>query len=298
MAQATPDNPFSLEAPRAYRAWRAGKLARYTTDPAALRVTVADPCAPRPEEMAGLREALGRANVALYQWEEAPDVPQEGLRGITGALGLHRLDRHLCAEPDGVAVLQVRPEGRPGEYIPYSDRPIRWHTDGYYNPPEEQVRAFALHCICDAAEGGANRLLDPEMVYLLLRDRDPRYVGALMHPEAMTIPENREEGRLLRPARSGPVFSVDAGGQLHLRYTARTRSIAWRDDPLTREAVACLEETLAAAEDYVIRHRLAPGEGVVTNNVLHTREGFRDDPASGKVRVLLRARFHDRAAPP
>jgi hypothetical protein len=280
-----------------YSAWRAGKLAAYPVDPSTLAVEVADAAALTPAERAALEGNLRRYNLTLYRWGTPTERPKEALMAQCRQLGFGRLDRNLCADEDGIASLRVVTEGRPTEYIPYSDRPIRWHTDGYYNAPEEQVRGFALHCVCDAAEGGANRLLDPEILYIYLRDRDPRFVDALMAPDAMAIPANVEDGLVLRPERVGPVFSVDpAGGCLHLRYTARSRSIRWKDDPLTREAVACLEEALAADLPQVIQHRLSPGEGVISNNVLHTREAFRDDPATGKVRLYLRARFHDRVA--
>jgi hypothetical protein len=111
-----------------------------------------------------------------------------------------------------------------------------------------------------------------------------------MHPEAMTIPPNVEEGAE-RPEQSGPVFLVDDHGTLHMRYTARKRNIQWRDDPLTRETVAALEELLASDSPYIFRHTLAPGQGYLCNNVLHTRGGFRDE---GEGRLLFRARYYDR----
>lgn len=56
-----------------------------------------------------------------------------------------------------------------------------------------------------AARGGANALMDPERAYLLLRDRSPNCVRALMAPDALTIPANVVDGRVLRPSRTGPV---------------------------------------------------------------------------------------------
>lgn len=293
-----PSPPNRFPPGRDYPGWRAAKLAAYPVDLETLVVAIADPTALTPGEGAALTTNLRRYNFTVYRWTQGnPRDPKAALMALCGRLGFHRLDRNLCADDDGIASLRVVTTGRPTEYIPYSDRPIRWHTDGYYNTPEEQVRGFALHCVCDAADGGGNRLLDPEILYIYLRDRDPRFVDALMAADAMTIPENMENGVRVRPARSGPVFSVDpAGGCLHLRYTARSRSIQWKDDPLTRDAVACLEEALAADLPQVVAYRLSPGEGVVTNNVLHTRDAFRDDPDRGKVRLYLRARFHERVA--
>jgi hypothetical protein len=116
-----------------------------------------------------------------------------------------------------------------------------------------------------------------------------------MQPDAMTIPPNVENGIEIRPAQTGPVFSLEKpGGALHMRYTARTRSIAWKDDRNTRLAVGFLAELLGSEPAGMFRHRLRTGQGIICNNVLHKREAFVDDAASEKVRILYRARYHDR----
>ena len=109
----------------------------------------------------------------------------------------------------------------------------------------------------------------------------------------MTIPERTDEDGVARAEQTGPVFSVDAAsGALHMRYTARTRSIVWKDDAPTRAAVAFLEQMLASDDSPVFRLTLQPGMGLVCNNVLHDRSGFVDDPA--QPRLLYRARYLDR----
>ena len=87
------------------------------------------------------------------------------------------------------------------------------------------------------------------------------------------------------------MFSVDEDGCLHMRYTARTRSIEWKKDDATQEAVAQLSELLRHAPA-VWRVRLEAGMGLVGHNVLHERSPFEDDPE--RPRLLLRARFLDR----
>jgi len=209
--------------------------------------------------------------------------------------GLHRLQTNPFADEDGISALETAPEKSARGYIPYSNRRLLWHTDGYYNPPAQRIRAFILHCVRPAAAGGENRLLDPEIAYLLLRDADPEHVRALSASDAMTIPANTDEGMTPRPAQSGPVFSSDAGA-LHMRYTARTRSIAWRSDAATRAAVERLRQILETASPYVFTLRLAPGQGLVCNNVLHDRSAFTDAPGAG--RLVYRARYAERIAAP
>ena len=115
----------------------------------------------------------------------------------------------------------------------------------------------------------------------------------------MTIPENTLEPGPPRGAVTAvPVFSIDrADGSLHMRYTARTRSIRWKDDAATRER-RCLSRGAAdtAGTVRLLRVRLQAGEGIVCNNVLHSREAFHDAADAEQQRLLWRARYHDRIA--
>ena len=74
-----------------------------------------------------------------------------------------------------------------------------------------------------------------------------------------------------------------------MRYTARTRSIAWKQDKPTLAAVATIEAILSNPSPHIFRTKLEPGMGLVCNNVLHDRSGF-----SGNSRLLFRARYYDR----
>jgi alpha-ketoglutarate-dependent taurine dioxygenase len=284
----------------AYRAWRERKLSAHPRRVDELLVEIADPAALSAREHAALLDRLKRVNLAVYACRRPGAVTKNDLRSLGAQMGLHTLDANMCADEDSISSIEVRGEGLKGGYIPYSDRPINWHTDGYYNTGEHQIRAMILHCARPAAEGGVNALLDHEMAYIQLRDEDPALVEALMHPGAMAIPPNemaREtEESEVRGEITGPVFSVHVQtGSLHLRYTARTRSIRWRDDEATHRAVAALTRILNdESNPWMFRHRLEPGQGLLCNNVLHTRSGFRDDPVSP--RLLYRARYYERIA--
>jgi hypothetical protein len=288
-------NPFDPANAEAYQGWREAKLRGFPESADELVVDIADLGAPSATELGAVVACVRRANLAVYRCERPVD--RESLARFGEALGLHRLDEHLCADEDGISELRVS-EGRgKGDYIPYTNRPLSWHCDGYYNEPGETIRAMLLHCAQDAAEGGENALLDHELIYIALRDEHPEYVEALMHPEALSIPANLQDGAVVRPERSGPVFSVDpVSGALHMRYTARARNVRWREDDATRDAAARITQLLESGTAPVFRLRLRPGEGIICNNVLHNRTGFRDDPASGKQRLVYRARFFERVA--
>ena len=297
-----PNDPravFALDDARAYVAWREEKLADYPRTAQQLIVEINDPRQLSAAEYQEILRVIGKTNVAIYACRHSAAMDKDALRCFGERFGLRRLDGNLCADEDSISSLRVMAEGRQQEYIPYTDKPLNWHTDGYYNTPEQRIRAFIIHCASSAASGGGNALFDSEIAYIQLRDANPDYVAALMQADALTIPPNIEAGVELRPEQSGPVFSFDPQGLgLHMRYTIRKRHIQWRQDAMTLAAVSHLEALLsgAAASPYIFSHRLEAGQGILCNNVLHNRAGFTDDAQNGRQRLMYRARYHDRIA--
>lgn len=293
-------SPFDLDDAASYAAWRDQKSALAPRRIEDIMVEIDDPRALTESERAQLLDRCAVANMAIYVSRVGMDPDKEIPRRLGLQLGLSTLDSHWLADDDGISPLSVRGADEPGarkEFIPYTDKPIRWHTDGYYNPPSRTIRGMLLHCVHSAASGGGNQLLDHEIAYLLLRDENPDHIRALAAPDVMTIPARTDpdiDGGVARPEQSGPVFSVDAQGFLHMRYTARTRSIVWKDDAATRAAVAALERILAQPTARTLHGRLEPGMGLVCNNVLHDREGFSETPEQR--RLLYRARYFERVS--
>lgn len=292
---AAPANPFDPDQEAVYRHWRAWKLAALDAAGPGPVVELDDPRALTPAERSALLARIARDGIAVYRsplLQEDPALP----RLLAAQLGLRRLDANWLAEEDGISRIAVSAaQDGAGGFIPYTDRAIGWHTDGYYHPQQRRIRGMVLHCVRPARSGGENALLDPELAYIALRDMDAGHVKALLRPDAMTIPARPDADGVARAAQAGPVFSVDEDGCLHLRYTARTRSIEWRDDQQTEAAVLALRRLLAQSP-WIRRVRLEAGMGLVGHNVLHDRSAFEDDPA--RPRLLLRARFLDRVALP
>ncbi len=284
-------NPFDLANNEAYKRWREQKLTDYPTSLDQLIVEIGNPRNLRQSEYDALMTCCRKSNMAIWAGLSGHDSDKNTIRQLGEQFGLHRLDHNMCADNDAITSLTVQPDALHRGYIPYSNRPIAWHTDGYYNQSEEQIHGLLLHCVEPAAKGGENALLDHEIVYLQIRDYQPAYIQALMHPQAMTIPANQVDGEILRPARSGPVFSIAPDGHLHMRYTDRSRSIEWRADPLLAEAVNYLKALLNAPSPWHFRGKLDAGQGLLSNNVLHTRSAFNKDESQ---RLLYRARYFDR----
>ncbi|GMR21081.1 MAG: hypothetical protein BMS9Abin36_1680 [Gammaproteobacteria bacterium] len=287
------NNPFDLNNTEAYRAWRDQKLAGYPTSIEELFIEIKDPRSLSETEYQAIIRSCGKTNMVLYSSETVGDADKNIPLKLAKQLGLNHLDRNWLADEEGVTSLTVRPSGERSHYIPYTNRPIHWHTDGYYNSAQRQIHGLLLHCVSSAAQGGDNALLDHEIAYILIRDENPDYIRALMADDAMTIPARINETGAARPDEPGPVFSNHpTSGDLHMRYTARTRSIVWKDDALTLEAVVFLSQLLDSDSGYIFRGRLEPGMGLISNNVLHDRTGFENDAVHE--RLLYRARFHDR----
>jgi hypothetical protein len=291
---------FDLADQAAYKVWRGRKLGRFPQSLAELVVAVRDPRALTAAERQAILDRCERANMVVYASPLGSDPDKDIPRKLGLQLGLRTLDPNFLADDDGISPLaavdlgadETAPKKTRGEFIPYTNRGIRWHTDGYYNAPERTVRAVLLHCVERAEEGGENDLLDHEIAYLRLRDENPEHVRALMAPDAMTIPARIVGQHVERAAQSGPVFSVDANGFLHMRYTARSVSIEWKQDAATQAALAALERILSDPSDYVFTGRLEPGMGLISNNVLHTRTSFTDSPQHK--RLIYRARYYER----
>ncbi|MDP2155174.1 MAG: TauD/TfdA family dioxygenase [Sulfuricella sp.] len=270
-------------------------MENYPTRAEQVIVEVNDPRNLTQAEYETILGCCRKTNMAVYAGKTGSDPDKDIPRLLGKRLGLERLDCNMLADDDGLTSLKVVESAPRQGYIPYTNRPIKWHTDGYYNQPERQIRGMILHCVRSAAQGGVNALMDHEVAYLLMRDENPDFIRALMQPDAMTIPARVEEDGVARPDETGPVFSVHPeSGDLHMRYTARTRSITWRQDAATLAAVAFLEKLLGSDLPYIYRARLEPGMGLICNNVLHDRAGFNDDETHR--RLLYRARYYDRIA--
>jgi alpha-ketoglutarate-dependent taurine dioxygenase len=285
-------NPFDLADTVAYLRWRDRKLSHAIVNADELIVEVKNPNAISVAERDELLSSCRRSNMVVYATPAKMD--ERIVQQFGEQLGLKRLDANWLAGEQGVTRIAVCNDGTQRQaYIPYTDHAIKWHTDGYYNPPERQIRGMVLHCAQSAGVGGENRVMDHEIAYLMLRDANAEFIRALSAPDAMTIPERVDAIDGVRPAQSGPVFSVDSvSGALHMRYTARTRSIEWKADDATRAAVAYLEQLLTSTTPHIHQLRLEPGMGLLCNNVLHDRTSFSDDPT--KPRLLYRARYLDR----
>lgn len=283
------DSPFSLSNNAAYSQWREDKLCFKAPSVNDVLVQISDPFKLSDTERTAILERCEHFNMAVYQLRNSAIQDKSLVHAIGRQLSMEGLDANIRADEDSVSSLEVR-EQAGNNYIPYTNKALSWHTDGYYNPLDKQIFGIIMHCVRPAAEGGVNSLLNPENVYIMLRDKNPAYIEALMNPEVMTIPANVEAGKVIREAQTGPVFMLKPDGRLHMRFSARKRNIIWRDTAETLAAVGMIND-LMADEKNVLKIALEAGQGIVCNNVLHNRSAFID--SENQKRLMYRARYYD-----
>ena len=289
-------NQQRLDFETQYQQWRAAKLDCWPTRASKLEFTpILDPNAVTNVEIEQLRAQCTRTNFALYRLMNPELGTKEAIRGLVAQLGMVQLDQNLCADHDSISTLKIMDLGRASGYIPYTNKALNWHTDGYYNEIDQHIRSFMLHCARPALVGGDNMLINHELVYIHLYDQDPSLTQALMLSDAMNIPANVEQGVEIRAAQAGPVFYRDRKtNSLQMRYTARTRSIEWKNDATIRKAATAIEQLLSDNQDLILKVTLQAGEGLICNNILHGRSAFTNGNIPAQQRIMYRARSYNR----
>ena len=280
-----------------YTNWREIKLKQsaevYDNDLNKLFININDASSLTPQEKSAILEQNHKNSLCLYRINSKDSDTKKNIHQLAKEIGISQLDNNICADEDSLtSITQTSHQGQ-HEYIPYSNKRLSWHTDGYYNALDKQINAILLHCAQPAEEGGESLVMDHELAYLLLRDENPEYITALMQADAMTIPANILDGKIIREAQTGPVFSVNSEGGLHMRYSARKRNIEWKQTTPILEAIAFLEELLDSDSKYIIKYTLQAGEGLICRNVLHRRTSFVDSDNPAKKRLLYRGRYFD-----
>jgi alpha-ketoglutarate-dependent taurine dioxygenase len=275
-----------------YQFWRDEKLSNAQSNIEDCLVEIRNPQALSKAEKDKIQQLCCTNNFALFAIKTQDDYAQAVVQ-INRQVGLLDYDQHLYAQSNGLAYIKQSDKQERSEFIPYTDKAIGWHTDGYYNAVDHRVRAFSLFCVLPAATGGVNQWIDPQMVYLLLREDNADVVKALTHPQAMSIPEHTLDGQVRRAKSTGAVFLIDEpSAELYMRYTQRKKNIEFLDSSEVKQAVTLLDDLLKTPTPHHFEHTMNTNQGLICNNVLHNRSAFVDDPQHP--RLLLRGRYSNR----
>ena len=272
-----------------YQFWRDEKLERVPSRIEDCLVEVVNPYKLTPTEKEKIQQLCRYNNFALFEITSQDNYAQ-AIVAFNRQFGLLDYDQHLYAHGDGLARISQSDKQDQAEFIPYTDKAIGWHTDGYYNAIENRIRAFSLFCVSPAIEGGMNQWIDPQMAYILLREDNADVIKALSHPQAMSIPAHIVDGVTRREVSTGPIFFVDEQTkQLSMRYTQRKRHIELLNSTESRQAVILLDDLLNKGTPYHFEQLMRANQGIICNNVVHNRSHFIDN--EGTPRLLLRGRY-------
>lgn len=281
---------FDLGSNEDYLKWRDEKLAAYPKNVGELVVELGDMTAMTPAEKAKILETVERANMCVYTAGSA-ELEMSSLLTLGKQLGVRHTDksaRHPQSD-------ELTDSGILNKAIPFSTRHCNWHTDATYYGSDKTIQALFLLCKRPAVEGGSNKVLDHEVLYIQLRDKDPGALEVLMNKGCFNY-RNPATGEIDLHG-GGKVFWTNADGHLCHRFSFRKTDMAWSGDSDVAAAAHVLESLISDESAHVIEGRLESGTGLISNNVLHTRERLVDSDDAAKKRLLFRARFYDRVNP-
>ncbi len=275
-----------------YKYWRDNKLENASSSIQDCIVEISNPENLSSSEKSKIKSLCDNNNFALFTIPKQDDY-QDTINSINHQFDLDEFDEHLYVGDKGLASIANTKNKQQGEFIPYTNKAIGWHSDGYYNSYKKRIRAFSLFCASPAKAGGSNSWIDPHMIYIHLYEDNPDMVKALTNNKAMTIPEHKIDGLVRREISIGPIFFIDdMTNELYIRYTQRKKNIEFANSTEVRQAVEILDNFLASNSIYHFNHTMQEAQGMLCNNVLHNRSGFTDDP--NKPRLMLRGRFFSR----
>ena len=233
-------------------------------------------------EIAKIKETINKCNSCIYSSKIALKSNTNLLKFVE-SVGMRTYDRNNIESNEISTITPL--ENNKINYIPYTDKSLNWHTDGYYD--KKSIFSWLLHCVHPATHGGENYLLDHELAlreYVLRHDD----INNLMSEDALTIPESKDTSR---SEISTYIFSIkNQYKKLHMRFSMRKDNIG--TSPKAGDAVTKLKQTIENdCAKYSLTYKLQKNEGIITNNILHGRKAFKDDKVKRK---LLRIRSYER----
>ena len=283
-------SPFLLENQEEYLEWRNFKLSQYPVCQENFIVKFNNNIIDKGN-INLLKKLIKKYNFAIYEFESK--LTDYDLHNFCSKLDLNKSISNLFSDSENISNITNKSEPKNkitnSEYIPYTEKRLNWHTDGYYYPTESSIKSFLLHCVQPAKKGGENILLDHEIMYIYLRDHNPDYINILMQKDIMKIPKNKN----LKDSNaiSGPVFYIDENNFLNMRFTSREQNIIWQKNDTIKKIKDFMFSFINEDTKYTFKLLLQENQGYLANNILHKRESYIDGK---KKRLLKRIRFSNR----
>ena len=235
------------------------------------------------KEISIIKDKIKRFNCCIYK-SHVDLLTQADLLNFAKSIGMITYDDNNIHSNPVSSIMPLEPE-KTVNYIPYTNKQLNWHTDGYYD--EKPIFSWLLHCEEPAFSGGENYLLDHELAireYILKHDN----LDQLTRPDSFIIPSNADAGR---NETKGYICDMNNKyKKFHMKFSMRQKNIELNE----RSKTAFIRMKKIIKEDckkYCITYKLSKNEGIVSNNILRGRNSFVD----GKVmRKLYRIRSYER----
>ena len=234
-------------------------------------------------EISNIKDIIKRFNCCVYQSKVGLNA-QADLMNFAQSIGMETYDTNNIHNSPISLIMSLETENALN-YIPYTNKKLNWHTDGYYD--EKPIFSWLLHCEEPAYSGGENYLLDHELAireYIIKYDN----LESLSSLDAFTIPGNTHANR---GETKGYICDNDNEyKKFHMKFSMREKNMKLNEQSKT--AIMRMKKIIKEdCKKYCLTYKLSKNEGIVSNNILHGRNSFEDGKA---MRKLYRIRSYER----
>ena len=269
-----------------YKRWADKKLQGFSNKLDDLIVEINNPNSISKSEKNIILKTINQHNIVFFQINKGTINLKSSIKTLASQVGLGNYEIDSKSDNDGLTEIKIHNSMKPSaEYIPYTDKQLNWHTDGYYNDEKNLILSWLLFCKSQSENGGMNKYMDHEIAYILF-NKSFDNIGDLMLHNTYRIPKNELTGR---KAVDNAIFSF-IKNKLHMKFSMREKNIIWNDK--SKEATNNLKDIISSSEKYHISHKFSEGQGVITNNIIHMRTSFTN--LEKKNRLLYRLRSKKR----
>lgn len=234
-------------------------------------------------EISNIKDIIKRFNCCIYQSKVGLNA-QADLMNFAQSIGMETYDTNNIHNSPISLIMSLETKNTLN-YIPYTNKKLNWHTDGYYD--EKPIFSWLLHCEEPAYSGGENYLLDHELAireYIIKYDN----LESLSSLDAFTIPGNTNANR---GETKGYICDNDNEyKKFHMKFSMREKNMKLNEQSKT--AIMRMKKIIKEdCKKYCLTYKLSKNEGIVSNNILHGRNSFEDGKA---MRKLYRIRSYER----
>ncbi|MBT5863924.1 MAG: hypothetical protein HOH39_06015, partial [Gammaproteobacteria bacterium] len=208
-----------------YKLWADKKLQGFSNKLDDLIVEIDNPNSLSKSEKAMMHRIINQHNIVFFQINKGVDDVKSSIKMLASQVGLGNYEIDSKSDSDGLTEIKIHDNIKTdAEYIPYTDKQLKWHTDGYYNDDDNLILTWLLFCKNQSENGGLNKYMDHEIAYILFNENFDN-IDDLMLNNAYRIPKNELNGR---EAIDNPIFSF-VENKLHMKFSMREKNIIWND---------------------------------------------------------------------